>query len=102
MATDAAARGLDVPGLAHVVQAHFAANAIDFLHRVGRTARAGTAGRVTSLVAPGAADLAAAVRGAVEEGAPLEGAFSRKRSFRRKLRRYGEYVPRGQRPAAEG
>ena len=48
---------------------------------------------------PASADLAAAVRGAVEDGSPLEGAFSRKRSFRRKLRRYGEYVPRGQKPA---
>jgi len=101
VATDAAARGLDVPGLSHVVQAHFAANAIDFLHRVGRTARAGGAGRVTSLVGPASADLAAAVRGAVEAGSPLEGAFSRKRSFRRKLRRYGEYVPRGQKPPVE-
>jgi superfamily II DNA/RNA helicase len=102
VATDAAARGLDVPRLAHVVQAHFAANAVDFLHRVGRTARAGGAGAVTSLVEPGSADLAAAVRGAVEAGAPLEGAFSRKRSFRRKLRRYGEFVPRGQRPLGAG
>jgi len=102
VATDAAARGLDVPGLAHVVQAHFAANAVDFLHRVGRTARAGGAGRVTSLVSPASADLAGAVRGAVEGGSPLEGAFSRKRSFRRKMRRYGEYVPRGQRPAGGG
>jgi len=56
---------------------------------------------VTSLVGPASADLAAAVRGAVEAGSPLEGAFSRKRSFRRKLRRYGEYVPRGQKPPVE-
>ena len=29
-------------------------------------------------------------------GEPVEGAFSRKRSFRKKLRKYGEYVPRGE------
>ena len=32
--TDAAARGLDIPGLSHVVQADFAASAVDFIHRV--------------------------------------------------------------------
>lgn len=34
VATDAAARGLDVPNITHVVQAGFATNAVDFLHRV--------------------------------------------------------------------
>lgn len=37
--TDAAARGLDLPAITHVVQADFADNAVDFLHRIGRTAR---------------------------------------------------------------
>ena len=32
--TDSAARGIDIPGVTHVVQADFAATAIDFLHRV--------------------------------------------------------------------
>ena len=40
--TDAAARGLDLPGITHVVQADFALSAIDFLHRVG--GRLGSAG----------------------------------------------------------
>ncbi len=31
--TDSAARGIDIPGVTHVVQADFAATAIDFLHR---------------------------------------------------------------------
>lgn len=39
--TDAAARGLDLPSVRHVIQAEFAENAIDFLHRIGRTGRAG-------------------------------------------------------------
>jgi len=34
VATDAAARGIDIPAVTHVVQADFAASAIDFLHRV--------------------------------------------------------------------
>ena len=38
--TDAAARGLDFPSITHVIQADFADNAVDFLHRIGRTGRA--------------------------------------------------------------
>ena len=88
--TDSAARGLDVPGVAHVVQAEFALNAVDYLHRAGRTARAGAPGRLTSLYDEEAAQLVAAVRSAVEAGSPVEDAFSRKRSFRKKLKKYGE------------
>ncbi len=47
--TDAAARGLDIQGVTHVVQADFAPNAIDFIHRIGRTGRAHRSGKVTSL-----------------------------------------------------
>ena len=36
VSTDAAARGLDLPNVEHVIQADFAASAVDFLHRVGR------------------------------------------------------------------
>ena len=39
VSTDAAARGLDLEGVRHIVQADFAENAVDFLHRIGRTAR---------------------------------------------------------------
>lgn len=63
--------------------------------QVGRTGRAGAAGRVTSLYGPAQAALAEALRAAVEAGEPVEGAFSRKRSFAKKLKRYGRYVPRG-------
>lgn len=32
--TDAAARGIDIPLVSHVIQADFASSAVDFLHRV--------------------------------------------------------------------
>lgn len=36
VSTDAAARGLDLPDVEHVIQADFAASAVDFLHRVSQ------------------------------------------------------------------
>lgn len=85
--TDAAARGLDVPNVSHVIQAEFAACAVDFLHRVGRTARAGQSGIVTSLYTDANRDLVRAVRQAEQLAQPVERAFSRKRSFRNKLKK---------------
>ncbi|KAL6983617.1 hypothetical protein U1Q18_017000 [Sarracenia purpurea var. burkii] len=85
--TDAAARGLDIPNVSHVIQAEFAMSAVDFLHRVGRTARAGQPGLVTSLFNESNRELVAAVRQAGMLGQPVEKAFSRKRSFRNKLKK---------------
>lgn len=87
--TDAAARGLDIPNVSHVIQAEFATSAVDFLHRVGRTARAGQSGIVTSLYTASNRNLVSAVRQAERMGEPVEKAFSRKRSFRNKLKKKG-------------
>lgn len=87
--TDAAARGLDIPNISHVIQAEFASSAVDFLHRVGRTARAGQPGLVTSLYSDQNRDLVAAVQEAEKLGKPVETAFSRKRSFRNKIKKRG-------------
>ncbi|KAI0518961.1 hypothetical protein KFK09_006400 [Dendrobium nobile] len=87
--TDAAARGLDIPNVSHVIQAEFASSAVDFLHRIGRTARAGQSGIVTSLYTDSNRDLVASVHLAVETGQPVENAFSRKRSFRNKIKKRG-------------
>lgn len=87
--TDAAARGVDIPDVSHVIQADFATSAVDFLHRVGRTARAGQHGLVTSLYTESNRDLVDAIRQAEKLGQPVETAFSRKRSFRNKLKKRG-------------
>ncbi|KAH6770737.1 RNA helicase family protein [Perilla frutescens var. hirtella] len=87
--TDAAARGLDITNVSHVIQAEFASSAVDFLHRVGRTARAGQPGLVTSLFTESNRDLVAAVRQAEELGLAVEKAFSRKRGFRNKVKKRG-------------
>ena len=50
VATDIAARGLDIAQLPLVVNYDLPLVAEDYIHRVGRTGRAGTAGRAVSLV----------------------------------------------------
>ncbi len=50
VATEIAARGLDIDGLPHVVNFELPNVAADYIHRVGRTGRAGAAGQAVSLV----------------------------------------------------
>ncbi len=50
VATEIAARGLDIDGLPHVVNFELPNVASDYVHRVGRTGRAGTSGQAVSLV----------------------------------------------------
>ena len=52
IATDIAARGLDVEGISHVVNFELPDAPEDYVHRIGRTARAGASGNAISLVAP--------------------------------------------------
>ena len=53
IATDVAARGLDIPGLPLVINLEPAADADQYVHRAGRTGRMGLAGTVVTIVAPG-------------------------------------------------
>jgi ATP-dependent RNA helicase RhlE len=57
VATDIAARGLDIPQLPLVVNFDLPLVAEDYVHRAGRTGRAGVAGRAVSLVAGDDRDL---------------------------------------------
>ncbi|KAJ3021632.1 hypothetical protein HKX48_008113 [Thoreauomyces humboldtii] len=50
VATDIASRGLDTINVGHVILYDFPQTAIDYLHRVGRTARNGARGRATSII----------------------------------------------------
>ncbi|MDP2795419.1 MAG: DEAD/DEAH box helicase [Sulfurisoma sp.] len=52
VATDVAARGLDIDDLPHVINYELPHTAEDYIHRIGRTGRAGKKGDATSLVAP--------------------------------------------------
>ena len=52
VATDVAARGLDIDDLPYVVNFHLPFLAEDYVHRIGRTGRAGKTGTAISLVSP--------------------------------------------------
>lgn len=52
VATDVAARGLDIPHIEHVINYDLPQCAEDYIHRIGRTARAGREGSALNLVTP--------------------------------------------------
>jgi ATP-dependent RNA helicase RhlE len=52
VATDVASRGIDVEGISHVVNFDVPSSSDDYIHRGGRTARAGAVGELITVVAP--------------------------------------------------
>ena len=76
VATDIAARGLDIDQLPHVVNFELPNVSEDYVHRIGRTGRAGRSGEAVSLVSPDEEKLLKAIerltRQKFEEGS-LEG-----------------------------
>lgn len=76
--TDLAARGLDFGcRVDHIVNFDFPRSNVDYLHRAGRTARAGAKGDITSLVGKRDKAIAAAVEELVKAGGALEGEKAR-------------------------
>lgn len=91
--TDLAARGLDLPDVAHVVQLEFATDAVAHLHRVGRAARNGNPGRATNIYDDRSKDLLDAIDD--ESRGSVANAFSRRRGFRQKLKKAAKRQRRG-------
>jgi ATP-dependent RNA helicase RhlE len=56
VATDIAARGIDVDGISHVINYDIPHYAEDYVHRIGRTGRAGAEGDAVTFVSPDDAD----------------------------------------------
>jgi superfamily II DNA/RNA helicase len=52
ISTELASRGLDVPSIQHVINYHLPQVAEDFIHRIGRTARAGKEGCALTFLTP--------------------------------------------------
>jgi ATP-dependent RNA helicase RhlE len=112
VATEVAARGLDIDGLPHVVNFELPTVAEDYIHRIGRTGRAGLDGDAISLVCVDEADLLADIENLLRKPIPREivPGFEPDRRLRaapiREIRRGGARPgggfgrPGGPRPAA--
>jgi ATP-dependent RNA helicase RhlE len=70
VATDVAARGLDIEDLPHVVNFELPWNPQDYIHRIGRTGRAGQTGDAISLVCIDEADLLRGVQRLLRRAIP--------------------------------
>jgi ATP-dependent RNA helicase RhlE len=103
VATDLAARGIDVDGVSHVYNFDLPLDAEVYVHRIGRTGRAGASGQAVSLCDPDERPLLAAIerlirrRLAVDPAAPAPAAPEGYRSPAHAKRRPA--APHGQ-PAA--
>jgi superfamily II DNA/RNA helicase len=53
VASDVAARGLDIPSVSHVFNFDVPIHSDDYVHRIGRTGRAGRSGTATTIATPG-------------------------------------------------
>ncbi|MFQ5627931.1 MAG: DEAD/DEAH box helicase [bacterium] len=62
VATDIAARGIDVDGISHVINFDVPVSPGDYVHRIGRTARAKAVGEALTLVAPTEESFLAAIQ----------------------------------------
>lgn len=72
VATDVAARGIDISGLSYVVNFDLPKVAADYIHRIGRTGRAGCEGRAISFVSADDVDFLCAVESLIGRILPRE------------------------------
>ena len=70
VATDVAARGIDVTGIEMVINFDIPDQPEDYVHRIGRTARAGCAGKAVSYAAPDQARLVQAIERLMRKSIP--------------------------------
>jgi len=70
VATDVAARGLDIDGLPYVVNFELPFEPQDYIHRIGRTGRAGAEGEAISLVCVDEVDLLRAIQRMLKRAIP--------------------------------
>ncbi len=73
VASDVAARGLDIPDVSHVVNYDVPIHADDYVHRIGRTGRAGRTGTAYTIVSRADAKYIDAVTSLLKKDIPYEG-----------------------------
>src|SRR3954464_15618103 len=73
VASDVAARGLDIPAVSHILNYDVPHHAEDYVHRIGRTGRAGRTGHAITLVAPHDRKALAAIEQLIGQAVKWEG-----------------------------
>ena len=73
VATDVAARGLDIDGITHVINFEMPVDIESYVHRIGRTGRAGAAGIAISLCSASERPILRAVEKLIGRKIPVEG-----------------------------
>ena len=74
VASDVAARGLDIPAVSHIFNFDVPHHSEDYVHRIGRTGRAGLEGTAITLVAPSDAKSLDAIEKLIGQPIPWSGA----------------------------
>ncbi len=95
VATDIAARGLDIPHIEHVVNYDLPQCPEDYIHRIGRTGRAGAEGNAVSLITSQDAAKWKAIHRVINPGEKITGDTS---DFNRSNRRARPAVKKAQKP----
>jgi ATP-dependent RNA helicase RhlE len=70
VASDVAARGLDIPAVSHVFNFDVPSHSEDYVHRIGRTGRAGRKGRALTICAPSDEKYLDAIEKLVQQAIP--------------------------------
>jgi superfamily II DNA/RNA helicase len=70
IASDVAARGLDIPDVSHVLNFDVPHHADDYVHRIGRTGRAGRSGTAITVVSPSDHKAVAAIEKLIGQSIP--------------------------------
>ena len=100
VASDVAARGLDIPDVSHVFNFDVPHHADDYVHRIGRTGRAGRSGVAITIVAPAEQKAVTAIEKLIgqpipwadaPEGGADEPAFAEEETARTPRRRGGHH-----------
>jgi superfamily II DNA/RNA helicase len=103
VASDVAARGLDIPAVSHVFNFDVPHHPDDYVHRIGRTGRAGRSGTAITIVAPGDQKAVVLIEKLIGQPIPWAGdpvAASEETAPHHRDRRNGRATGRGRKPAS--
>ena len=94
VSTELAARGLDVPSIQHVINYHLPQVPEDFIHRIGRTARAGAEGCALTFITPNDRQMWNGIQRLINPNVKQEFNTFKKSNHRRK-KRFSRFKQRG-------